>query len=598
MANPTDTSGNLITFIVSVGGSPVSGSLSIYSVHIDNKVNRIGRATITILDGDPATQDFAASSSSTFVPGATVTIEAGYNTSTKVIFTGIISGQSIRIDPVIGSALVVECRDEAVKMIVGRKCLTFSQQKDSDIITSIIGTYSGLSSNVTATTTTWPEQVQYYATDWDFVLARAEANGMIVTTINGTVTVATPDANTSSVLTVGNGTGLLEFNADMDAISQLGSVTSSTWDFTQQQVITAEAENSLAGPGNISSQTLSQVVGLSTYQLQTSGALQVADLTDWSNAQLIKSEFAKLRGVAKFQGSNLVDPANYITLQGLGDRFNGDHFVSGVEHDLSNGNWVTAVTLGMSPLWFTEEPDVMAPPASGLLPGARGLFSGTVKQMNADPDSQYRILVNLPLFDLNGAGIWARLSNFYSTSGAGAYFLPEVGDEVVVGFLNEDPRYPVILGSMYSSTSIKPFNGLDPDAPNTMKAIVSKSGIYIQFNDADKILTITTPGNNQFILSDKDQKITIQDQNSNSVVMSSDGITMNSPKNITISADQNLTLKGNQGITVQSSAGDVQTTGMNIKETAQSQYSAEGSLTAQLQGGTQTTIKGAMVMIN
>lgn len=598
MANPTDTSGNLITFIVSVGGSPVSGSLSIYSVHIDNKVNKIGRATITILDGDPATQDFAASSSSTFVPGATVTIEAGYNTTTKVIFTGIITGQSIRIDPVIGSALVVDCRDEAVKMIVGRKCLTFSQQKDSDIITSIIGTYSGLSADVTATTTTWPEQVQYYATDWDFILARAEANGMIVTTINGTVSVAKPDANTTSVLTVGNGTGLMEFDADMDAISQLGSVTSSTWDFTQQQVITAEAENSLAGPGNISSQTLSQVVGLSTYQLQTSGAVQVADLTDWSNAQLIKSEYAKIRGVAKFQGSNLVDPATYITLQGLGDRFNGNHFVSGVEHDLSNGNWFTIVTLGMSPLWFTEEPDVMAPPASGLLPGARGLFSGTVKQMNADPDSQYRILVNLPLFDQNGAGIWARLSNFYSTSGAGAYFLPEVGDEVVVGFLNEDPRYPIILGSMYSSTSIKPFNGLDPDAPNTMKAIVSKSGIYIQFNDVDKILTITTPGNNQVILSDKDQKITIQDQNSNSVVMSSDGITMNSPKNITISADQNLTLKGNQGITVQSSAGDVQTTGMNIKETAQSQYSAEGSLTAQLQGGTQTTIKGAMVMIN
>lgn len=596
--NPSVGSGSLPTFVISVGGSPVPGSLSIYSVRVEKKVNRIALATITILDGDPATEDFAASSSSTFVPGATVSIEAGYDSQNKVIFSGIISGQSIRIDPVIGSALVVECRDEAVKMIVGRKCLTFSQQKDSDIISSIIGTYSGLTANVTATTTTWPEQVQYYATDWDFILARAEANGMIVTTINGTVTVAKPDANTSSVLTVGNGTGLMEFNADMNAITQLGSVTSATWDFTQQQVATAEADNSLAGPGNISSKTLSEVVGLSTYSLQTSATLQPADLTSWSNAQLIKSEYAKIRGVAKFQGTSVVDLATYITLAGLGDRFNGDHFVSGVEHDLSGGNWITEVSIGMSPVWFTEEPDVMAPPASGLLPGARGLFNGTVKQMNADPDSQYRILVNVPLFDQNGAGIWARLSNFYSTNGAGAYFLPEVGDEVVLGFLNEDPRYPVILGSMYSSANLKPFNGLDPDAPNTMKAIVSKSGIYIQFNDVDKILTVTTPGNNQFIFSDKDQKITIQDQNSNSIVMSSDGITMNSPKNITISAGQNLTLKGTQGVAVQSSGGDVQTTGMNIKETAQSQYSAEGSLTAQLQGGTQTTIKGAMVMIN
>jgi Rhs element Vgr protein len=599
MVNPSVTSGNLATYVVKVNGSAVPDTTAIYAIRVEKKVNRISRATITVLDGDPATADFAASSSSTFVPGATVSIEAGYDSVNTVIFSGIITGQSIRIDPVIGSALEVECRDEAVKMIVGRKCLTFSQQKDSDIISSIIATYSGLTSSVTATTTTWPEQVQYYATDWDFILARAEANGMIVTTLNGTVTVAKPDANTSSVLTVGNGTGLMEFNADMDAVSQLGSVTSSTWDFTQQQVATGQATNNLAGPGNISSSTLSQVVGLSTFGLQTSAPLQPADLTDWSNAQLIKSEYAKIQGTAKFQGTSAVDLATYITLQGLGDRFNGDHFVSGVEHDLSSGNWLTEVSVGMSPVWFTEEPDVVAPPASGLLPGVRGLYHGTVKQMNADPDSQFRILVNVPLFDQNGAGIWARLSNFYSTSGAGAFFLPEVGDEVVLGFLNEDPRYPVILGSLYSSTNNQPFSTLtSPDDKNTLKAIVSKSGIYIQFNDVDKILTITTPGNNEIILSDKDKQITIQDQNSNSIVMSDSGIVMNSPKSITVSADQNLTLKGNQGVTIQSSAGDVQISGMNIKETAQSQYSAEGSLTAQLQGGTQTTIKGAMVMIN
>lgn len=597
MGSPAILSGNLATFIVKVNGSAVPGSFSIYAIRVDKKVNSISAATITILDGDPSTENFAGSSSSTFVPGATISIEAGYDSRNQILFTGIITGQKLRIDPVIGSALEVECRDEAVKMIVGRKCLTFSDQKDSDIISSIIGTY-GLIANVTATPTVWPQQVQYYATDWDFILARAEANGMIVTTINGKVTVAKPDANTSSVLTVGNGTGLMEFNADMNAITQLGSATASSWDFTQQTVATGAAQNNVSGPGNISSKTLSEVVGLSTYGLQTSGSLQTADLTNWSQAQLVKSEYAKIRGTAKFQGSAVVDLANYITLQGLGDRFNGDHFVSGVMHELSNGNWVTEVNIGMSPFWYTQEPDVMAPPASGLLPGTRGLMNGTVKRMSTDPDLQYRILVDVPLSDQNGAGIWARLSNFYSTNGAGAFFLPEVGDEVVIGFLNEDPRFPIILGSLYSSPKNKPCVGLEPDDKNSLKAIVSKSGISIQFNDTDKLFTITTPGNNQIILSDKDQRITIQDQSSNRIVLSNDGITMSSPKNITISAGQNLILKGAQGVTVQSAGGDVQTSAVNIKETAQSQYSAEGSLTAQLVGGTQTTIKGAMVLIN
>ncbi|HET6992361.1 MAG TPA: type VI secretion system tip protein VgrG, partial [Bacteroidia bacterium] len=490
------------------------------------------------------------------------------------------------------------CRDAAVKMIVGRKSLSFSSQTDSAIISSIIGNYSGLTANVTSTSTTWPEQIQYYVTDWDFILARAEANGMIVTVINGTVSVIKPDADTTSVLTVGYGDGLMEFNADMNSITQLGSVTASTWDYKNQVVSTGQASNTVAGPGNISSDTLSQVVGLSTYQLQTSAALETADLTNWSAAQMIKSEFSKIQGTAKFQGTSLVDLAKYITLDGLGDRFNGDYLISGVVHDISNGNWLTEISVGLSPMWFTEEPDVVAPPASGLLPGARGLFNGTVKQMYNDPDSQYRILVDVPLFDQNGAGIWARLSNFYSTNGAGAFFLPEVGDEVVLGFLNEDPRYPIILGSMYSSTKLKPFNGLDPNQNNTTKAIVSKSGISVQFDDENIVFTIATPNKNTMILSDKDKKITIQDQNSNTITMSSDGITMQSSKTITIDAGQNLVLKGAQGVSVQSSGGDVQTSGMNIKETAQSQYSAEGSLTAQVQGGTELTLKGAMVMIN
>jgi Rhs element Vgr protein len=590
--------GGLVTFTIKVAGNAIADTIQVLSVHIEKRVNKIGVAKIVILDGEADTGDFVTSSSDTFVPGVTISIEAGYDSSNKVIFVGIITGQSIRIDSIVGSALEVECRDAAIKMIVGRKCLTFSKQKDSDILSSIIGTYSGLTADVTATTTTWPEQVQYYVTDWDYLLSRAEANGMIVLALDGKVSVVKPDATTTSVYTVKYGDNLLEFNADLNAVTQLGNVKASSWDFTTQAVITAESAISLAGPGNLSSKTLSGVVGLSDYNLQTSAPLLSADLTNWTQAQLIKSEHSKIIGEAKFQGSSIVAPGQYITLAGLGTRFSGDHLVSGVVHDISDGNWITHTSIGMSPLWFIEEPDVMSPPNSGLLPAARGLFNGTVKKMYEDPDSQFRILVTLPLFDANGEGIWARLSNFYSTSGAGAFFLPEVGDEVVVGFLNEDPRYPVILGSMYSATKVKPYTTLTPNDKNSLKSIVSKSGIYIEFNDTDKILTVNTPDKNTMIFSDKDKQITIQDENGNSVVMSSDGITMKSPKNINIQADQMVNIKGAQGIKIESSGGDVAINGMNIKETAQMEYSAEGSMTAKISSGAQMTLKSAMIMIN
>ena len=592
------TNGGIATFSIKVNGENIADELRVFSIHIEKKINRIPIAKIVILDGEANTGKFDASSSSAFLPGASISIEAGYDSKNELIFKGIITSQSIRIDSLIGSALEVECRDTAIKMTVGRKSLTYTNKKDSDIISSIVRNYSELTSDVTTTNTIWPEQVQYYVTDWDYILALTEANGLIVTALNGKITVNSPDNNTSSVLTVTHGDNLLEFNAKLNSTTQLGNVSSNAWDYKNQAIINSQATPNITGAGNLSTKKLSEIIDLSTFQLQTSAPLEQTDLNNWSKAQIVKSEYSKIIGEAKFQGTNLIDPGKHMTFDGLGDRFNGDYLISGVVHELSEGNWLSTVSLGLSPIWFTEEPDVMAPPASGLLPGARGLLNGTVKQIFGDPDSQYRILLDIPLFDTNGAGIWARLSNFYSTSGAGAFFLPEVGDEVILGFLNEDPRFPVILGSMYSSTKLKPFAGIEPNEKNSIKAIISKSGISVEFDDENKIWTVATPSKNTIIISDKDKQITIKDENQNSIVMSDSGIDLSSPKNITISAQEKVTIKGTMGISIESDGGDVETKGLNIKESATMEYTANGGTTAQVTGGMELTLKGAMVMIN
>ena len=590
-------SGGMVSFSIKVNGAVISDLYRVSSIHVEKAINRISSAKITFLDGEAETGKFEASSSKTFVPGNKISIEAGYDTENKVIFKGIVTGQSIQINKWIGSAMIVECRDEAVKMIVGRKNASYYKKKDSQIISSIISKYSGLTSKVTATTTVWPEQVQCDATDWDFILSRAEVNGLIVTTIDNKVSVVKPDADKKPIYTILFGNNMLELNTDLNCIYQLGKSEASSWDFKTQKIINNKTDATATKPGNLSTKKLSEVVGLTSYDLQTSATLAKPELKNWSSAQIIKSEYAKILGEVKFQGSELVNPAKYLTLQGVGDRFNGDYLVSKVVHDISDGNWVTTAGLGLPMTWFTEEPDVMPPPASGLLPGARGLMNGTVKKMDKDPDNQFRILVNIPLFDAKGEGIWARLSNFYSTNGAGAFFLPEVGDEVVLGFMNEDPRFPVILGSLYS-TKNKPFKGLTPKAKNPKKAIVSKSGIYIEFDDENKVFTVTTPGKNKVVLDDKAKKVTVEDQNKNSIVMSSSGITMKSSKTINIEAGQKLNLKGNTGVTISSSGGDVNVKGLNINEKASVKFSAQGSAAAEVKGGAQLTLKAAMIMIN
>ncbi|WP_293746284.1 type VI secretion system tip protein VgrG [uncultured Paraglaciecola sp.] len=586
-----------VKMLIYVKDSLIPDNCQVASVTTEKGVNKISCANIQILDGSASEENFKVSSSDIFLPGNAITIKAGYGVDSELIFEGVITKQALKVQPEEGPYLNIECKDQAVKMTIGRKSVSFVETTDSDVISTLIGNYSDISADVTTTTVTLPILQQYYATDWDFMLTRAEVNSLLVTTLNNKVCVFSPTADTTSVLTISYGVNMYNFDAQMNSLTQFNQVKATAWDYKTQQLVSAEATNNLAGAGNISSDSLSQVVGLNDFQLQTSAALDSESLSNWAKGQILKSELSKITGEVKIQGSSKVEPGNYITIERMGERFNGDYFVSGVNHDISEGNWFTDVKFGLEANGFAQEPEAIHPPASGHLPGIHGLHCATVEKIFDDPESEFRIQINLPLFDQNGDGLWARLSNFYSTNGQGAFFIPEVGDEVIVGFLNDDPRYPIILGSMYSS-KIKPFSTLETNEKNSIKAIITKSELQLQFDDENKVLTAITPAKNKLVLDDKNKQITIQDQDQNSIVMSSDGITIKSPKSINIEAEQQVSIKGKTGINIGSSGGDVTVSGNNIKQTADLQFSAQGNVTASVKGGGELTLRAPMVKIN
>lgn len=593
---PRSDGGGMVSCEVKVNGSAIPGSYQVHAVHIEQPVNRIATATLSILDGSASAESFAISASDSFVPGNAVSIEAGYDGLNTVIFDGIVTKQSLRVLNSSGPVLEVECKDKAVKMTVGRNSANHNNSKDSDVIGQLIAA-AGLGADVAATAIEMPTLVQYYATDWDFMLSRAEVNSMVVSTVNGKVSVFDPTAKTTPALKLTYGSDLLSFNGELNAVNQLAQVKASAWSFESQQLLSATASNDLAGPGNLSSKTLAEVVGLKSYQLQTTATETDAELRSWAKAQMLKSSLSKITGEARCLGTSLLLPGNYLTLEGLGVRFDGDHFVSAVRHDLSTGNWITEADIGLSAIWFNQENEVDAPPAAGLLPGIQGLFNATVLKMYDDPDSGLRIQVDVALFNDNATGLWARLANFYSTNGQGVFFLPEVGDEVILGFLNQDPRFPVILGSMYSKKN-PAYSAFTPNQDNSMKGIVSKSSLRVMFDDKNKILSLITPANNTVVLDDQNKQIEVKDQNGNSIVMSASGIAIKSDKDISIKAGNKVTIQGDAGVDISSSGGDVTAAGVNVKQTAQMSYAAKGGMTAQVEGGTQLTLKAAMVMIN
>jgi Rhs element Vgr protein len=593
--SPTANSGSLLQFSITSNGAALSNTIHVISIAVNYAINKIPLAEIAILDGDMADQTFSASDGDAFKPGAEIIIQAGYDGKLQTIFVGIVLRHGLRITGDNDSRLIVECRDLSVKMTIGRKNVNYVDMLDSDIFSKLISGYSELSSDVTATTTTHKELVQYYCTDWDFLVSRAEVNGMIVLPGQKKITVQAPQTSGTALLSVDYGTDLFSFQAEIDSRTQLTSVKAVSWDPSSQAVVEqTAAPQTLNAQGDLSSSDLSVVASPDTFRLQTPAGMVQTEVKAWADSQQLKAGLARIRGSMKFQGSAIASIGTLIEVKGVGNRFSGNVFVCSVQHTIAEGNWTTEVEFGLSPQWFAEQRDLLAPPASGLLPGIHGLHLGVVKKLDADPAGEMRIQVSIPILEADTDGVWARLSNFYATNTAGDFFLPEIGDEVVLGYLNDDPSNPVILGSLYSSSRTPPY---DLTAENNTKAIVTRSKLRLIFDEDKKVVTIITPANNQVVVSDDGKSILLQDQNGNKAELSPSGILLDSPKDIVLNATGKITLSATSEISI-TAQSDVKVTGLNVTNTAQVGFTAKGSATAELSASGQTTVKGALVMIN
>lgn len=592
--SPLVGSNGVMSFTITCDGAAMPDIVQVVSIEINHSTNRIPSATITVLDGDMPNAAFPIADAGNFKPGTLVVISAGYEGIVKPLFTGVVVKQSVKISGENYARLIIECRDKALAMTVGRKNANYVDKTDSDIMSSLIAK-SGLSADVDATTVTYKELVQYYVTDWDYMMARAEANGLLVTVDAGKVSVKAPLGSTAPVLLLTYGADMQQFQAELDARWQLSSVTATSWDLATLAVVEQTAAPlALAAQGDIQSAALAKVLGLASFGMQTSAPLESAALAAWTKAQQTKAALARIRGRVEFQGSALAKPGLVLELAGVGAHFNGNVIASNVVHRISEGNWTTEVEFGMPAYWFTEEYQVQAPEASGLAAGISGLHVGIVMKLDADPEGQYKLQVSVPVMKAETAGVWARFASFYGSAGFGAFVLPEIGDEVILGFFNNDPSCPVILGSLYSSKHVPPY---EPAAANNFKALVTRSKLKMEFDDDKKVITFITPGNNKVVISDDTQSILLQDQNSNKVELSPTGILLDSPKDITIKALGKVSISATQNVDIAAQM-DVTVAGLNISQSANVGFTAKGAATAELSAAGQTTVKGALVMIN
>lgn len=379
---------------VFINGTELSADMPLSQITVNKSFNKVAFAKMVFLDGSSSDQDFPLSNDDKFKPGGTIKVQLGYHGEVDTVFEGIIIRHSIKIRPQGSALLLIEAKDKAIKLTTTRKSAYHIDKTDSEVIEELA---VGLAHDVEPTQITHTQLVQYDATDWDFIVTRAEANGMLVLTDDGKLIVKKPFAEMSPSVSFTYGVDIWEMEAEMDARRQVQKVSSLSWDFAKQKVtdpiVTGEA--TFSEPGNMSSDDLGAVLG-AEIKLNHSGYLKNDQLQTWSNAHALRNKLTKASGRVRVEGKATLKPGDVIELKGVGDRFNGNIFITGVLHHYE-GHWQTDVQFGWRDEWFYKKENVMDKPAGGLLPGINGLQIGVVVTVDdTKNDNEFRVKVHVP----------------------------------------------------------------------------------------------------------------------------------------------------------------------------------------------------------
>ena len=164
---------------------------------------------------------------------------------------------------------------------------------------------------------------------------------------------------------------------------------------------------------------------------------------------------------------------------------------------------------------------------------------GLVVSLN-DPDGRNRVQVKLLAFadvDQQESAMWARVVCPFAGNERGAFLLPDVDDEVLVVFVQGDPRHPLVIGGLWNGASAPPAS-IESGGRNRFKRIQSKNGIVVTLDDQDgqETLKLETPGGQALTLKDGPGTVTIEDSNGNSIKLEAAGITVQAAAKVKVQA--------------------------------------------------------------
>lgn len=529
-----DTQNLLSQFYIQLDGgdAPVALMRAVEQISVESSLHLPDVATLVV--HDPGLQWIDADQ---LAPGTAVVIAAQADNNQHTIF----EGEIVEIEPELGigtQKVIVRAFDRMHRLNRGRHVRSFLNVSDTDLVQRAAQEV-GLQVKADPTRTVHPYVLQANETNLAFLQRRAAALGYLIYVRGSTIHFGVPASEPGEPVELEWGDTLTTFSPRLTTIGQFNTVTVRSWDSQAKRSIVGQAEKGKSIPQVGESQNGGELAQ-KAFNLTAQDLLPDCRVRSQDAAALLAQAIAD-RHASRFieaEGSCLGIPqliaGTPVKVNGVGRRFSGTYLATSVTHQYdAEAGYVTTFTVsGLNPatlfsLLIPEEPEATAPP---------GLVIGIVTN-SRDPEGMGRVKVKFPWLTDEHESDWARIVTLGGGATRGFHLLPEVNDEVLVGFEQGDIQQPYIIGGLWNGQD-KPSGGKDlvsGDGKVQKRVLRSRTGHEIVLDDSDSGgVTISDSKGNKIKLNSRDNSLTIESQGD---------MTLTTQGNLALKARGNLSLE-------------------------------------------------------
>jgi uncharacterized protein involved in type VI secretion and phage assembly len=573
--------------VIKVNGQALSelALMQLDDLRISRALRLPGRATLRFSD-----IGYSIAAGQIFTIGTAVEISG----NSTVIFHGEVTGVEMTLERGQPEFTVI-VDDSAYKLTLGTKVRTFTKISYSEVIGQIAGEH-GLEKTVTGLTSPVHDYLLQADSDFGFLNEIADRSGCDWW-IDGQSLVVQPYETTSTPITLAAEADLHSFSVRASALHPGTATIRGWWPKTKQSVSADGAKSTSGADAN-----LVQPYLLASNLTSSNKTISTADMPgDQQEAENLADRLVGrwTAGAVTAKGSCAsnpgIKPGGSVTIEGAGPA-SGTYQVSEVEHTYNRRGFETRFTAG------DRRPSGLVDLLSGQQNSSfrrEGLVIGIVTTVGNSQGSAGDIKVKYTSLGGEVESNWARVVTLGAGAQRGMTFLPEVNDEVIVGFEGGDARRPVILGGVYNGRDVPVEFGV-ANGTVSKRRITSRLGHFVELADgtdpANQHIGLTLAGGNHQVRLGKDKL--------DATVPAGVPITVKSgDASIEIGNDGSITISG-QKITLKSKT-DVEISGVNITAKASVKTALSGTMievkasaTGEVSSGGALTLKGAMVAVN